>query len=290
MAVVLSALVVANLALDYGLWCCTRSQGFLGYLSPIAIGAPLAQILLLALWLSCGETRWPWRLGLSVLLAALLGAAAMLGAGFDPIGMIFVPILLEILLLALVALLLPLRRLRGWRLTKSADTTAGPRSRFRISDLLLWMLVIGVPLALVRVLRTQVFTGPAPTAFPTLLMSLLLLPPLLWMVLLVSFAPHTRSRTALSAGGIMLYAGVATAIGTRLWYPLLMELPGPAGWVVLLQSIALCGSFYFLVALVLSLNCLALRALGWRLVRPAWAAEAPQPAAPSPCTETAAAV
>jgi hypothetical protein len=62
-----------------------------------------------------------------------------------------------------------------------------------------------------------------------------------------------------------------------------MELPGPAGWVVLLQSIALSGSFYFLVPLVLSLNCLALRALGWRLARPAWQASlgaAAEPALP----------
>jgi hypothetical protein len=283
MAVALSALVVANLVLDYGLWCCVPSRGFLGYLAPMAIGTLLGQTLLLALWMSCGEARWMWRLAFPVLLAALLGAAAILGVGFDPAGIIFTPVLLEILLLALVALLLPLRRLRGWRLTNSAETAAGPRSRFQISDLLVWMLVIGVPLALVRLLSIPAWAGPAPPAFRALVMFLLLLPPLLWMVLLASFAPKGRSRTTLSVVGVVLCACVATAIGTRLWYPLLMELPGPAGWVVLLQSIALSGSFYFLVPLVLSLNCLALRALGWRLARPAWQASlgaAAEPALP----------
>jgi hypothetical protein len=56
---------------------------------------------------------------------------------------------------------------------------------------------------------------------------------------------------------------------TRSLYKELMDLPGPAGSVILLQSLALNALFFVGVPLILALNCLVLRALGWRLVRPA---------------------
>jgi hypothetical protein len=40
--------------------------------------------------------------------------------------------------------------------------------------------------------------------------------------------------------------------------------------MLLLLSIPLTGAFFGVSSLVLSLNCLALRQLGWQLVRPAW--------------------
>jgi hypothetical protein len=264
----LSALVAANLALDFGLFYCERLDGFLGLLFLIAVGIALSQIMLLAVWLTCMEGAWPWRFGTPITLTALIGYTAALGLGIEALAMLVFPLAFQFPLFGLVALLWPLCRMRGWRLAKGESVPGVRHGQFRIADLLAWMTIIGVFLALVRWLFMS--GGSAGRGIGTLLAFVVLPAPLLWAALVASFSyAHQWSwRLAVKVFAILLYSACAIAICARLLYQSLMELPGPPGVVVLPQSIALTALFFVAVPSILSLNCFVLRTLCWHLVRP----------------------
>jgi hypothetical protein len=269
--------VLANLALDSTLAWLLRSDDmnaavFLLAVLLIAIGVLLGQTLLLAGWIAFSEGGWQWQFGIPTLLAAGLAAAGSLPAGSGLAGSAIAAVLLQVVLWTIVAVLLPLRFLRGWRLTRGGSTLPGDHSRFHIRDLLIWTLVIGVPLALLRLVLPQGSAGSISAALRVIATLALLLLPLLWLAMLAAFAPRGWRQSWLYAAGLPIYAAAATAIATREFYHLVFEVfwfPRP-GWLLLLRSIPLTGSFFVLSALVLSLNCLVLRQLGWQLVRPAW--------------------
>jgi hypothetical protein len=261
-ALVLASLVCANLGADFAL---SQSEGLFGYLFLVAIGVPLSQIILLAAWLSFGDGRWYWRLATAVVLAGLVGVACHLPSIM--VGEAFLPLVLIFLMFVLLAGFLPLRQLRGWRLTRSAITGSTYRARFQIRHLILWTLAVSMPLALARVLR-EPFSGGVSAGLASVAIVGLLLAILLVTVMLVALAPNAGRPSVSFAGLILFYGATATAAGTFLFYRLLIIQLGPPGWIALLQSVALAASAFLFVPLVLYANCRVLRALGWRLVRP----------------------
>jgi hypothetical protein len=194
-------------------------------------------------------------------------------AGGELYGALFCAFLLQVLLWTLVAVLLPLRRVRGWRWTLRDGAATGERGRFRIGDLLIWMVIMGVPLAFVRLVVASSPEGVgnllAMRVLATLAIGLLLL---LWAVMLAALAPRGWRQSWLYAVGIPLYVIVATALATPfLLFPLFEPLIWPRpGWTLSLEAIA----YFVLPSLVVWLNCRALRRLGYRLVRPAWSSPA----------------
>jgi hypothetical protein len=266
------ALVAANLAWNVGISRCLRSEDVqwamvLVALLFVAIGTLAAQTFVVAVWMAFSEGRWPWRWVVPAHLLIALSMACGLAAGADPLYAASLALPLAVLLGILVALLLPLRRAGGWRLTARQDATPGERGRCRISDLLIWMAVIALPLAIVRWFATlpgnEITTG-----MRAILVSVALLLPLLWLVLLVAFAPRERRMYLLA--GATVYDGAATGLAVWFIHPLVEPLLWPLpGWFVVLISAA----FFASGAMVMLLCCLALRAFGYRLLRPAWALE-----------------
>lgn len=268
----LCVIVLANLAVNLALGCCLRSDDIqwalvLIAMLLIAIGTLLAQTLLVAVWMSFSEGRWLWKWGIPALLLACLATACGLGAGSTGLDVAGAALPLEVLLCMLVALLIPLRRVRGWRLTTRQDAVPGELGRFRIRDLLIWMIVIAVPLAVIRFLAAPLSDGNISSGLRTLAVLVLMLLPLLWLALLAALAPREWRQTWLYAAWIPLYTLTAIALGAYFAYPWLEPLVWPRpGWFVLAHT----GALFIVGPLIVSLNCLALRRLGWRLVRPAW--------------------
>jgi hypothetical protein len=283
--VALIALLLANLVSDAALWWGANSDTLLGCLFLVAIGVPMTQVLLLAAWVSWGEGRWVWRLAGATVLTSLVGIAASWASGQGP--SLDGGFVLMIVLFITVALLLPLRRLCGWRLTMRTDAAPAERSRFHIIDLLLWTGVIGLTLALSRPIVASLAYGDLPKGGRVIILFAFLLPPLLWPAVLAVFAPASRRRSVLTAGWLLFYgAGVMTS-GTYLLYDLLIVFGAP-GRVRLLQAAGLAASFFVVVPLLTAANCMALRALGWRLVRPGWRTSAALKTQPDLPTQTAA--
>jgi len=201
----------------------------------------------------------------------MIGYTAAIGlptVRIEPWALVIFPLVFQFPLFALAALLWPLCRVRGWRLTTNASAASGPREQFRIADLLGWMTIIGVLLALVRYLFTS--GSGAGAGIGTLLAFLVLPAPLLCAVLLASFSlsPARSWQLAGRVFALLVYAGIVFVICARLLYNDLLDRSGAPGYVVLPQGVGLTALFFIGVPSILALNCLALRLLGWRLVRP----------------------
>ena len=179
------------------------------------------------------------------------------------------PLVFQFPLFGMVAVLWPICRTRGWRLTASASSAAGQGGQFHIVDVLAWMTIIGVLLALARFIF--IGSGRAGVGIWLLLTFVVLPAPLLWMVLLASFSfwPGRGWQLAVQACVLMIYTSIAAAICCRSLYDFLLDFPALPGFVALPQSIGLVAVYFLGVPGILALNCLALRGLGWRLVRPA---------------------
>ncbi len=275
----LLAIVLVNLVWNFGISWCLRSEDIgwalvLVALLIVAIGTLVAQTFVLSVWISFSEGRWLFRWGIPALLLIFLATACGLGAGASGLGAAGAALPLAVLLCMLVALLIPLRRVRGWRLTTRQDAVPGELGRFRISDLLIWMVVIAAPLAIIRLFASLLSNQDIPTGMRAIAMLVLLLLPLLWLALLAAFAPRGWRHTWLLAGGIVAYAVVAIVLGAYFIFPWLEPLLWPLpGWIVL----SITAAFFVSGPLVVSLNCLALRMLGWHLVRPGWSMNRPPP-------------
>ena len=154
----LALLAVVNLVVDFGLWSTDGVDGFLGSLFLVAVGTAIGQILLLALWFSCMNGSWLWRFGVPTVLTALIGYTAAIGIGSlsaEPRAMLVFPLAFQLPLFGLAALLWPICRTRGWRIAAGVSAVETQRNQFRIGDMLAWMTIIGVFLAIVR----RIFTS-----------------------------------------------------------------------------------------------------------------------------------
>jgi hypothetical protein len=275
-AAVLASLVLANLLLNAAAACLLRSDDiqraiFLVAMFLIAIGLQVGQTILLAFWISLSEERWYWRLAVPALLSMGLVTTGTFSAGLGLAESGLVALVVQVLLWILVALLLPLRRLRGWRLRRGRSAQPALQGRYGTRDLLLWMMVIAVPLAIGRLLLPPGTQATVTAGLRVIGLLGLLLIPLLWLEMLAALAPRGRRHSWRFAGGILAYVAVATAVGAREFYSLVFDAfwwPR-AGWILVLLSIAIAGSFFVLPSLNLWLNCLALRHAGWQLDRPA---------------------
>jgi hypothetical protein len=280
------ALVAANWALNAACWRFIALIE-LEYLFLVAIGVPLAQTFLLAAWLSFVDGRWPWRIAVAVLLTA--GAAAEIGTGGTTGSVMPAVLLLEAALFAVVALMLPLWRIRGWRLTPDEGAVAGDVGQFRVGDLLLWMAVIGVPLALCGFVNAENYWREDSVRAAMRDVGgrlLLMLLPLHWLAMLAAFAPRRSWHARVYRAGVLLYAGIMIALCTSLFhYMFIVFRPrgwGPSSLLVPLIRFLLAGSPFVIGPLVVWLNCRVLRAFGWRLTRPAWNSHLPPQAERAP--------
>jgi hypothetical protein len=268
----LTALVLGNLALDFALWQFDDADGFVGLLVLVAFGTAMCQAWLLAVWFACAEGGWKWRFGVPVALMGLVGYTAAAGirvVGAEPGAMLIFPLVFQLPLFVLVAFLWPFCRLRGWRFTTAAAAVSRPAAQFRIADLIAWMTIIGVLLALLRFLVSEGRWGPGGLV---MLMAFLVLPsPLLWAILVASFSawPARSWRLAVRVVLVGLYTAGALAACVQELYKAQILRTGLPGSTILLQSVALSVLFFVAVPSILALNCLALRGLGWRLARPA---------------------
>jgi len=109
----------------------------------------ISQLLLLALWLALGDSKWYWRLLLVLTLAIGIGwarvwaqalgaaeASSNLEVAAGDLGQVSY-------LLAGLSLVLPLRLIRNWRWTARLTALAPATWQFRLADVMLWMLPIG---------------------------------------------------------------------------------------------------------------------------------------------------
>src|SRR5262245_10299680 len=192
-----------------------QSEGFRQLLFFVAFGVAASQILLLAVWLACAEGSPWWRFGVPLALTAMIGYVAAVGV-FDlrrePWAMVVFPVVFQFPLFGLAALLWPFCRLRGWRLTVCAATNEVQLNQFRIGDLLAWMTIIGVLLALVRFLFMS--GGGAGRGIWLLLAFLVLPAPLLWFALLTSLSVWLNGSRWLvfQILALVLYSTIAFAI------------------------------------------------------------------------------
>jgi hypothetical protein len=268
----LLALVVANLVVDVGLFGMYRSEGFVELLAFVAVGMAMSQILLLAVWLTCAQGSPWWRFGVPLALTAMIGFVAAVGLidlRMEPWAMVVFPVIFQFPLFVLAALLWPFCRMRGWRLTAGAAANETQPNQFRIGDLLAWMTIIGVLLALVRFLFMS--EGGAGRGIWLLLAFLVLPAPLLWFALLTSLSvwPKRSWWLVVQILALVLYSAIAFAVCARMLYDALIFTPGPPGSVLLPRSLALTAMVFIGTPSLLSLNCFVLRMLGFRLIRPA---------------------
>ena len=106
------------------------------------------------------------------------------GLGLAESGL--VALVVQGLLWILVALLLPLRRLRGWRLRRGHTEQPVEQKRYGTRDLLIWMMVIAVPLAIFRLLMPPGTEGTVTAGLRVIALLGLLLVPLLWLEILMA--------------------------------------------------------------------------------------------------------
>lgn len=284
----LLALVIANLAWNFGISWSLRSEDIRWALLLlavlfVAVGTLVAQTFVLAVWMSFSSSRWLARVAVPALLLVAFAMASGLGAGAGTLEAAAGAALpLTVLFAILVAMFIPLRRVRGWRLTARPDARPGELGRFRIGDVLIWMVVIAVPLAIVRLFSTFVSAQDVTAGMLAILVSVILMLPLLWLALLASLAPSHRQLWLLAV--LVAYAGLATALAAWFVYPWIEPLLWPQpGWFVVSLTCAFFGSG----AVIAMLACLALRLLGYRLIRPGWTfspSDGPHSSADGPAT------
>jgi len=283
---VLGGLLLANLALTWLVW---RQLGP-EVLRFSAFTVPVCQAGLLAVWLGLGAGKLPWRLLVAVLLTLVIGQAMTLGASGQrfssrsgtPELTTFLGLGLIELLLVVYALLLPLRQLRGWRLTWDSSAEAAPTARFQIADVMIWMIPLSVALALPRGLAALGLSPMMELAVGTLIIGSILAP-VVWPALVISFTTQRRNRKlACLAFWTLLYGSLPAATSVYQLYRQLQALsPGfVVPWWRWLFEFAAPLLAFVAAAVLTVVNCLVLRALGTRLVRPTT-----KPTTPPPTTD-----
>jgi hypothetical protein len=281
LAASLFGLVLANLAIDVGLiWFVEESNRQWRAVHEVPIGILLGQLMLVGLWRGLGDGRWYLRIvvaiALTLAIAKTIGVAESLLTrrnGTDPghemvIAFILLPMMLTSAVLAFV-----LRRIRGWRMTwQSLPVGVSPGSQFQMSDALLWTTVIGGALASCRFMLTidQTFTSQLRdlsiyTAKTTAVVI---------AAAVLAFAPKHQVRTAIWFTIIVALVGAVFAMPDvcndvqRMRTTATLPAPFSEFAVAWGNQTLTHEAFAIAAALGTLANCLVLRALGCRLIRP----------------------
>lgn len=225
-----------------------------------SVGLLLGQVMLSAVWIACSPGSVPRRYGLPMLFVLAVGTATVIASGGGWSGVLWVGLMLQFLLWTFVAVLFPLARLRGWRLEIATSDPQRETNRFRIGDLLLWMSLLGFPLAVLRTMVEPAAGAAIPARLVAVVAILVMLSPILYFGTEWSLRTPAAVRSPRSTAIRGLYALLAIgssgyALHLNIWTP---GMPAP-GWVVLLASIGVVGLMLACGLAGAALNGLALR-------------------------------
>jgi hypothetical protein len=244
-----------------------------------SMGAQLAQLVLLGVWLALGDGRWYVRLLVVVPLdfassAGVALAQYLAGQLSEPedewamIGFFF----LMIVLASCVAVL-PLRRLRDWRFTCEpvVDESAPPRlGQVNIADYLLWMIPFGGLLAVIRFIMSVQDNFARQLSQIFFYVAALLATVLAAMLTVFSSRLHGWRKWLLLAALVLLVGLVLAMPETYRNFQQIRALGGgPVTLIDVLLNACRVGSRGVLMIigapLCATLNSLLLRRLGFRL-------------------------
>jgi len=255
----------------------------------IPIGILLSQLTLAALWLGLGDGRWYVRLVVAIpltfCLAKTIGIANQLSPKAlsrgqpDPSAMIF--FILLAMLLASSCFAFVLRRTRSWRLTWQQIGNVHATRQFQIGDALLWMIVVSGSLAALR------FLVSIDNDFPAQLLDISMYTVKTMMVvtgtMIVAFSTRRKIRGLVLITLVVLVIGALFAVPDA--YENVQRMRGGTPPTPFYRYVAAWANqtkkheaFVIAAALGGLVNCLVLRALGCRLVRPSVAGDLPQSA------------
>jgi len=277
--ILFTALLLGNVLIDFGLvWYVGKNLPGSNVLDRAVMSILFSQVLLLGFWLALGDTKWYWRLVVTVPATMLVAQSVVWGsrdnlkssnldraAYFGLLALIFLTALV-----AVFVFLIPLRRLRKWRLTWQRVAEGPTVQQFHIGDLMLWMVPIGVLLAAVHLMATLDQTQGK--GLIDLLLNLAGLAAIEWSAMLTAFATRRRYLALLYLVVFTLVVGSAFAAAGA--YQLVRSIESRAvvtlPWMYYFQqacwrSAAVLFSFVA-AALVGLVNCLILRVLGCQLM------------------------
>jgi hypothetical protein len=279
--VALAALLLANLLTDVGLlWLIEERFSRSAWLDQIPIGVILGQLMTLGLWLGLGDGRWYHRLVVVVPLtfgiAETIGIAELLTSrshhDYDPGGPMMIAFIFLAMVLAVSLLGFVLRRTRGWRLTWQQITSSPVTSQFQVGDTLLWMIVLGGALAALRFLVT--IDKDFPSQFLDIGLYGAKTTAVVLGAMLAAFTTRRRLSSLVLLSLFVVLIGAAFAVpdawgniqrmGTSATIPVTFYRYAVAWGQQTLKH----EEFVIAAAVSGLVNCLALRALGCKLVRP----------------------
>jgi hypothetical protein len=287
-----AGLLLANLILDIGLvWYGMHYQPALpaaNFVRRLQFPLYVMQVLLVGCWLTLGEAKLYWRLLLAAIAAMSIASspawATLVGPKLPPGGsgpterFVLFSLLFFAILLAAVVILLPVRRVANWRLTFQPTAAEFVARQFRVAELMLWMIPIGGFLAIVRLyLLVGRQLGSDPTQFWMPHVEILALAPLAFTVVVSALATRKHRQAAVLLACLTLLIASAFAAFEYFRLAKLMTQvspsPLPARWIAAQNSRMFWQPLEYLITYITTMlvglvNCLALRALGWRLSRP----------------------
>lgn len=274
-------LVLVNLLADVGLlWLIEEIFRNSAWLDQIPIGVILGQLLLLALWFGLGDGRWYLRLVVAVALtlgiAKTIGIAEYLGnrsqRNYDPGSSMVIAFMLLAMLLITSCFGFLLRRIRSWRLTWQPVESTPATGQFQVGDTLLWMCIVSGALASVR------FVVSIDKDFPAQFLDIGLYTVKTTMVVLGAmmgaFSTRGRLRLAVLVSLTVLLIGAAFAVPDayenvrQIRAGVTIPVPFYRYAVAWGQQTLKHEEFVVTAAMIALANCLALLALGGKLVRP----------------------
>jgi hypothetical protein len=279
-ASVLGLVAVNLVVLTAFLWAMEESIVGAQWFDQVGIGLLLGQITLIGVWFGLGDRRWYMRLPVAVALvittarclgwAGLLSKSSHRSPNADQAMVIAFILLAMMLATALTAFIL--RRMRGWRLTWDTTTVASPMRQFQIADAMLWMLLVSGAFGAMKFLHTidSEIGGP----YLDLAMYVAESTALVLLAVLAAFARRWSLKASAAAACAVVMIGAAGGIPDT-WRHLdrwIRTATAPVPAMRLAESICRhvfehgCGALSSFVATLL--NCLVLRWLGCKLVRP----------------------
>jgi hypothetical protein len=274
----LAGLILADLAVDVGvIWGIEESRSYYDWAEQICTGFLLGQLMLVGLWFGLGDGQWHVRLGAAVVLTfglvkAVWIAGMLRTSAPDPdYPAIVVFVLLPLMLTAGWAGFV-LRRMWSWRLTWQPIEGVSAKRQFQLGDAMLWMVVVAAALASMR------FVVTLDQNFPEQFLEIAVWTALTTLAVLVSmtgsFGTGHWGRTILVTTSAVLLIGLAFSVPAAYTSARqirgMNQMPTPTIDYVVAGAKEAGEHVVCAIAAALStvMNCVALRALGCRLVRP----------------------
>jgi hypothetical protein len=278
--IALFGLVAVNLASDVGLMLLVeeKSRGTAWH-REAPIGLVLSQLTLLAMWLGLGDGRWYVRLVIAVpltfALANALGIVKALSSAarrdYDPGNAMLIAFMFLGMLLAIACFGFVLRRTRSWRLTWKQVDSAPAMHQFQIGDALLWMMVLSGALAVVR------FLNSIDADFPVLTVALYAVKTtaVVFGAMMVAFATRRKLLTTAVLTSAVLVTGAVFAVPDAYENVQRMRASAAVRSVPMYRYVVAWGNqtlnheaFVVAAGACAVANCLALRAMGCKFMRP----------------------